>query len=144
MTSISGSVMREGNAARRASILIVEDDALIASSIQEVLEELGFSVAGIASSGTEALSLASHEPTDLALVDIRLAGPMDGVDLAGELRRRFNVRSIFLSGAFTAETMARARRVDPLGFLQKPFRPSQVFNALQLALGGRDSAKGQP
>ena len=81
---------------------------------------------------------------DLALVDIRLAGPMDGIELAGELLRHFSVRSIFLSGAFNAETMARARRVDPFGFLAKPFRPSQVFNALQLALGERASAKGQP
>jgi len=136
--------MREGDIARRASILIVEDDALVASSIQEVLEELGFAVAGIASSGPEALSLVSREVPDLALVDIRLAGSMDGIDLAGELLRRFGVRSIFLSGAFNSETMTRARRVDPLGFIAKPFRPSQVFNALQLALGGRASAKGQP
>jgi len=136
--------MREGDIARRASILIVEDDALVASSIQEVLEELGFVVAGIASSGPEALSLVSREVPDLALVDIRLAGSMDGIDLAGELLRRFGVRSIFLSGAFSSETMARARRVDPLGFLAKPFRPSQVFNALQLALGDGASAKGEP
>ncbi len=136
--------MHEGDSGRRASILIIEDDALVASLIQEVLEELGFAVAGIASSGPEALSLTSHAVPDLALVDIRLAGPMDGIELAGELLRRFNVRSIFLSGAFNAETLARARGVDPLGFIAKPFRPSQVFNALQLALGDRASAKGQP
>jgi CheY-like chemotaxis protein len=144
MASTSKTAIRERDAGRRASILIIEDDALVASSIQEVLEELGFTVAGIASSGLEALSLTSHGVPDLALVDIRLAGPMDGIELAGELLRRFNVRSIFLSGAFDAETMARARRVDPLGFLAKPFRPSQVFNALQHALGDRASAKGQP
>jgi len=136
--------MREGDVGRPASILIIEDDALVASSIQEVLEELGFAVAGIASSGPEALSLASREVPDLALVDIRLAGPMDGIDVAGELLHRFRVRSIFLSGAFNTETMARARGVDPFGFLAKPFRPSQVFNAVQLALGDRASAKGQP
>lgn len=144
MASTSGAVMGEGDGGRRPSILIIEDDALVASSIQEVLEELGFAVAGIASSGPEALSLVSREVPDLALVDIRLAGSMDGIELAGELLRRFNVRSIFLSGAFNTETMARARRVEPLGFLAKPFRPSQVFNALQLALGERASAKGQP
>ena len=134
MGSTSSSVRHEGDISRPASILIIEDDALVASSIQEVLEELGFAVSGIASSGPEALSLASREVPDLALVDIRLAGPMDGIELAGELLRRFSVRSIFLSGAFNTETMARARGVDPLGFLAKPFRPSQVFNALQRAL----------
>jgi DNA-binding NarL/FixJ family response regulator len=131
---------RSGNAPRQASILIIEDEALVASSVQEVLEELGFAVAGIASSGPEALALASDGRPDLALVDIRLAGPMDGVELAGELLRRFNLHSIFLSAAYDAETLTRARQVDPLGFLTKPFRPSQVFNALQLALSG--SAKG--
>ena len=135
--------MPEGGAAqRRASILIVEDEALVASSVQEVLEELGFAVAGIASSAPEALALASDGRPDLALVDIRLAGPVDGVELARELRRRFNLRSIFLSAANDSNTLTRARQVEPLGFLTKPFRPSQVFNALQLALGG--SAKGQP
>src|SRR6266851_768419 len=67
-----------------ATILIVEDEALVASYIQEVLEESGFVIAGVASSGTEA--------------------------------------------------MERARIATPLGFLEKPFRPSQVFNALQRAL----------
>ena len=117
-----------------ASILIVEDEALIASYIQEVLEESGFTVAGIASSGAEALSLASRSAPDLALVDIKLAGPMDGIEVAQRLRSGFNVGSIFLSGVGDDETMERARSAAPLGFLEKPFRPSQVFNALQRAL----------
>jgi CheY-like chemotaxis protein len=119
---------------RRASILIVEDEALVASYIQEVLEESGFVVAGIASSGAEAMSLVSTSKPDLALVDIKLAGPMDGIEVAHLLLSRFNVPSIFLSGLCDPETMARAKAVTPLGFLEKPFRPSQVFNALEQAL----------
>ena len=72
---------------------------------------------------------------DLALVDIKLAGPMDGIEVAQLLRRRFNVPSIFLSGvADPAMMRAGAQGAAPLGFLEKPFRPSQVFNALQRAL----------
>ena len=119
---------------RRASILIVEDEALIASYIQEVLEESGFAVAGIASSGPEAISLVSTSKPDLALVDIKLAGPMDGIEVALLLQTRFNVPSIFLSGLCDPETTARAKAASPLGFLEKPFRPSQVFNALERAL----------
>jgi two-component system, response regulator PdtaR len=119
---------------RRASILIVEDEALIASYIQEVLEESGFAVAGIASSGPEAISLATTAKPDLALVDIKLAGPMDGIEVAQLMQTRFNVPSIFLSGLCDPETTARAMAASPLGFLEKPFRPSQVFNALQQAL----------
>ncbi len=116
------------------SILIVEDEALIASYIREVLEESGFTIVGVASSGIEALTVAAAARADLALVDIKLAGPMDGIEVAQELRHRFNIASIFLSGVADPAVMERARRTSALGFLEKPFRPSQVFNALQRAL----------
>ena len=116
------------------SILIVEDEALIASYIEDVLGESGFRVAGIAASGAEALSLAAENSPDLALVDIRLTGPIDGIELACQLREKFAVPSIFLSGRLDTQTTERARAAHPLGFLPKPFLPSQVFNAIQRAL----------
>jgi len=115
-------------------ILVVEDDALVASYIQEVLQESGYDVSGFASTGSEALALAEEARPDLALVDIRLAGPMDGIEVACELRSRFSVSSIFLTGLYDTATVERAQIAAPLGFLQKPFRPSQVFNALEQAL----------
>jgi CheY-like chemotaxis protein len=125
---------REGALKRPVSILVVEDDALVASYIQEVLQESGFAIAGVASSGPEAMSLADESRPDLALVDIKLAGPMDGIEVARLMRSRFAVHSIFLSATSDPDTMARAKAAGPLGFLEKPFRPSQVFNALQRAL----------
>ena len=116
------------------SILIVEDEALIASYIEEVLGESGFRVAGIAASGTEALSLAAENRPSLALVDIRLTGPLDGIELACLLRQRYGVPTIFLSGLIDADTTERAQAAQPLGFLPKPFLPSQVFNAIERAL----------
>jgi CheY-like chemotaxis protein len=116
------------------SILIVEDEALIASYIEEVLGGSGFRVAGIAASGPEALSLAAENHPSLALVDIRLTGPIDGIELACLLRQRFGLPAIFLSGLADADTTARAQTAQPLGFLPKPFLPSQVFNAIQRAL----------
>jgi two-component system, response regulator PdtaR len=123
-----------------ARILVVEDDALVASYIRDVLEESGFVIVGVASSGPEALALIDGDVPHLALVDIRLTGPIDGIEVACELRRRFDVPSIFLSGMHDPETMERAKLARPVGFLQKPFRPSQVFNALASAL----DALGQP
>lgn len=116
------------------SILIVEDEVLIASYIEEVLGELGFRVAGIAASGAEALSLAAESRPSLALVDIRLTGAIDGIELAQLLRQRFAVPAIFLTGLIDTETAERAQAAHPLGFLPKPFLPSQVFNAIQRAL----------
>ena len=115
-------------------ILIVEDEALVASYIEEVLGESGFLVAGIAASAPEALSLAAETKPSLALVDIRLTGPIDGIDLASLLRRKFSLPSIFLTGLSDAQTEERAQAAQPLGFLPKPFLPSQVFNAIQEAL----------
>jgi CheY-like chemotaxis protein len=116
------------------AILIVEDEALIASYIHEVLVESGFVVTGIAASGVEALSLAGEHKPRLALVDIRLAGPIDGIEAACRLRRRFAVPTIFLSGLLDSDTVERARAAEPLGFLHKPFLPSQMFNAIERAL----------
>ena len=117
-----------------ASILIVEDEALVASCIEEVLGELGFRLAGIAASGPEAIALTAENHPALALVDIRLTGPIDGIEVACRLRDEFGVPSIFLTGLADADTVQRAETAQPLGFLPKPFRPSQVFNAIQRAL----------
>ena len=126
------------------SILIVEDETLIASYIEEVLGGSGFRVAGIAASGPEALSLAAESRPSLALVDIRLTGPIDGIELACLLRQRFSLPAIFLSGLADADTTARAQKAQPLGFLPKPFLPSQVFNAIQRALDKMGAARATP
>jgi len=121
-------------ACNRYSILVVEDDALVSSYIDQVLVQLEFSVIGRASSGPEAIGLAERNRPDLALVDIRLSGPMDGIKVAQLLHERFGVPSIFLSGIGDDQTIERALTVSSLGFLQKPFLPSQVFDAIDRAL----------
>jgi CheY-like chemotaxis protein len=106
-------VVSEGRR-KPTSVLIIEDEALVASYIEQVLEESGFVVAGIAASGTEALSLAAENRPSLALVDIRLTGPIDGIDLACQLRERYGVPAIFLSGAIDVATRKRAEEAKPL------------------------------
>jgi CheY-like chemotaxis protein len=67
-------------------------------------------------------------------VDVRIAGPVDGIDVACALRERFDVPAIFLSGIVEPAILERAKTAHPLGFLHKPFRPSEVFNAIERAL----------
>src|SRR5207237_6734312 len=88
-------VVAPTDGSKPVSILIVEDEALVASYVEEVLAESGFRVAGIAASGPEALSLAAENHPTLALVDIRLTGPIDGIELACLMRQKFALRSIF-------------------------------------------------
>ena len=117
-----------------ASILIVEDEALIASFIDAVLGISGFRVVGIAGSGPEALVLAAETRPALALVDIRLNGPLDGTELACLLARQAGDPGDLLSGLVDREILQRAKAARPLGFIAKPFSPSQVFNAIERAL----------
>lgn len=118
-----------------ASVLIVENEALIASFVDAVLGISGFRVVGIAGSGPEALVLAAETRPALALVDICLNGPVDGTELARVLRDRLAIPAIFVSGLVDREILQRATAARPLGFITKPFSPSQVFNAIERALG---------
>ena len=134
MASDGSQVVASPDTSKPVSILVVEDEALVASYIEEVLGESGFRVAGIAASGAEALSVAAQQHPTLALVDIRLSGPVDGIELAHQLRQAYGVPAIFLTGLVDERTTERARSAEPLGFLKKPFLPSQVFNAITRAL----------
>jgi CheY-like chemotaxis protein len=117
------------------TILIVEDEALVAASVGDMLEEMGFSITGIAASGLEALALVADRKPRLALIDIHLAGPVDGIDLARQLREEYGIPAMFLSGMVGPEIAVRAQAAHPLGMMQKPFRPSEVFNAIERAMG---------
>ena len=116
------------------AILIVEDEALVAALVTDMLQEMGFEITGVAGSGREAMALVAENRPRLALIDIRLAGPVDGIELACQLREEYGVPAIFLSGAFDPDTAVRAQAARPLGVMQKPFRPSEVFNAIERAL----------
>jgi DNA-binding NarL/FixJ family response regulator len=126
-----GDIPNETSAAR---LLIVEDDVLVASSLDELLSASGFDVVGIAGSAATAALMAEEQNPELALIDIRLVGPVDGIELACHFREQFRIPTIFLSGFADQETKERARLAKPLGFLPKPYRASQVFNVIQQAL----------
>ena len=117
-----------------ARLLIVEDDVLLASSLDELLSASGFEVVGIAGSAATAASLAGERHPQLALIDIRLVGPIDGIELACHFRKQFRIPAIFVSGLADPETKERALLAKPLGFSPKPYRASQLFNVIQRAL----------
>lgn len=124
-------------------ILIVEDEALIAQYLADLLRQLGYCVCGHAASGDAALKAAERGRPNLALVDIGLAGSMDGIRTACLLLQKFDIRSIFLSGTSNAALLARARLAQPPGFIQKPFMPDEIERAVRAAFARRlDGAMG--
>jgi CheY-like chemotaxis protein len=102
--------------------------------ICEVLETLDFIVSGCASSGPEAIALVEQDRPRLAVIDIKLSGPTNGIAVAQILRDQFDVPTIFLSGYWSDDLIEQARAASPLALLAKPFHPSQLCDAVQRAL----------
>jgi two-component system, cell cycle sensor histidine kinase and response regulator CckA len=120
--------------ADRASILIVEDERIIATNLQQSLSELGYDAYAIAASAEKAFARAAERCPDLALVDIRIRGPVDGIDAAQMLRERFGCPVIYLTAHADPETLARAKVTEPYGYLVKPVRESELHSSVQCAL----------
>lgn len=118
------------------SVLVVEDEHLVALYLEDALESLGYACCGIAGKAEDALSIAAEARPAAALVDVGLRGDTDGIALACELRARFGTAIIFLSGATDAETRQRAKAAQPLGFLSKPCLEHELADALDVALRG--------
>jgi|SRR5579859_335985 len=114
-------------------ILVIEDDLLIASQIENSLSEAGFDVVGIATTGVEALELAKARSPVLAVADIRLAGGRDGIDTALELFRLHNIRCIFASAHSDKEARRRAEPAAPFGWLQKPYTMTSLTAMVRAA-----------
>ncbi|WP_035692029.1 response regulator [Azospirillum halopraeferens] len=117
-----------------ARILIVEDEALVALSLRALLSDGGYEVVGVEATGAGALACAAATRPDLALMDIRLAGPMDGIDTAAALRAQFAIAIVYVSAQTDALTARRAEATHPLGFVVKPFVPRDLLTAVAGAL----------
>jgi two-component system, response regulator PdtaR len=115
-------------------IQIVEDQYFVAMDCQQALEDAGFECTGLAASAERALELATRDQPDLLLMDIRLSGPMDGVEVATRIFKDHGIRSIFSSAHADPATRRRAERANPLGWLQKPFTPDHLIEAVRAAI----------
>jgi len=115
-------------------ILIVEDEAVIATDLQMALMTMGYSVAGMASSGEGAVEKAEAERPDLVLMDIRLNGGIDGIDAAARIRERLNIPVVYLSAYADDEILARAKMTQPYGYLLKPVVHKELQTTIEMAL----------
>jgi PAS domain S-box-containing protein len=116
------------------TIFIVEDEAIVANDIKETLKGLGYTVTGIAKAGEIALQKIAELRPSLVLMDIHLAGKMDGIETAGQVKAKFKIPVIFLTAHADEELIKRAKVTEPYGYLLKPFNERELYTAIEMAL----------
>jgi DNA-binding NarL/FixJ family response regulator len=120
-------------AGKPVTVLIVEDHALIALDLQQMVEELGGDVLGLAHSAELGIERARALRPDIVLMDVRLAGLMDGVDGAQAIAGLPGVSLVFITGNTDPMTMARIRRIGDFAVLSKPVLMTRLEAALRKA-----------
>ena len=118
----------------QATILVVEDETIVAKDIQCTLVRLGYKVPTTATCGEEAVRKAGEIQPDLVVMDIVLKGSMDGVETARELRTRYDVPIVYLTAYADDHTLQRAKATEPAGYLLKPFQPGELRPTIEMAL----------
>jgi diguanylate cyclase (GGDEF)-like protein/PAS domain S-box-containing protein len=117
----------------QGSILIVEDESLIARDIKLSLEGLGYGVIDIASSGEEAIEKTRDLNPGLILMDIMLKGDIDGIEAAKIIYRDYDVPVVFLTAHSNDSILARAKDANPYGYLLKPFKEKELTVTLEMS-----------
>ncbi len=115
-------------------ILIVEDERITAEDLRDILTGLGYVVTAVVSTGADAIVEAEKNPPDLALMDIRIKGVMDGTETARILGDRFGIPIVYLTAHADRDTLNRAKHARPLGYLVKPFQEPELRAAVEIAL----------
>ena len=116
------------------TILIVEDEALIADDIQSTLARFGYDVPTPVATAAEAIEAAEKLRPALVLIDIKLRGKRDGIEAGAEIRARFGLPIVYLTSQSDEATVARAKLTSPHGYLLKPFHERELRIAIDVAL----------
>src|SRR5205823_4834525 len=117
-----------------ARVLVVEDEAVVSMDIVASLARLGYEAVGTAATGERAVELAESARPDLVLMDIHLAGEMDGVEAARRIRASTHAPVVYLTAYSDDETLRRAKLTEPFGYAVKPFEERELHILIEIAL----------
>lgn len=118
----------------KLKILVVEDEMIIAESISDMLEDLGYEVTNICIRAKQALEYIADNPPDLALFDIQLKGEETGIWLAQQLKDQSDFPFIFLTSYGDKATIDQAVNMSPYGYLLKPVQKQHLYGAIEVAM----------
>jgi adenylate cyclase len=116
------------------AVLVVEDESIVAHDLQQTLARFGYDALAVASSAEEALARAAETRPDIALVNVRIKGRMDGIKTARHLQERFGVPIVYLTTHADDATLERVKQTGPYGYLVKPVKPAELKSAIEIAL----------
>jgi two-component system, response regulator PdtaR len=119
-------------------ILIVEDNLLVAMDLEMTLEDFGYQVTSIVPTGEEGIQELEGSPVDLVIMDIRLAGVLDGIQTAKHIRQRWEIPIIFVTAAGKQELDGLQGSMESYDVIAKPFREEQLRSAIDKALNRRE------
>lgn len=115
-------------------ILIVEDEKIISLDLQRRLEKFEYNVVGLCTTGTEAVEKTGELLPDIILMDIMLAGDVDGIDAAKLIKDQYQIPVIFLTAYADEKTLERAKMAEPFGYILKPFKEKELYTTIDIAL----------
>jgi signal transduction histidine kinase len=120
-------------------VVIVEDERLVAQDIAQTLRDEGYIVCAIASDGETAIKKILEFSPNLVLLDIRIKGEIDGIDVAKFVQSYCDIPIVYLSAFSDTETLKRAQLTNPMGYVVKPFRSEQLMTTIMIALTTHNS-----
>ncbi len=115
----------------KKQILVVEDESVTALDIQRTLQDMGYDVPCTVASGEDAIQKAQENKPDLVLMDIILAGQMNGIEAAEQIRSRFNIPVVYVSASADREMLERAEETESIELILKPFDEEQLKNCIE-------------
>lgn len=118
----------------KISILVVEDEAIVAKDIQNSLKKLGYNVPSVENTGENAVESAGKYKPDLVLMDIMLKGQISGIDAAEQIKRRYEIPVIYLTAYADESTLSKAKVTEPYGYIIKPFKEIDLHTSIEMAL----------
>jgi diguanylate cyclase (GGDEF)-like protein/PAS domain S-box-containing protein len=116
------------------TILVVEDEGIIALNLQRILTRFGFRVPETVETGQDALRVVEENPPDLVLMDIQLRGEIDGIEAARRIRSRYDLPIVYLTAFAEDVRLVQARQTEPYGYLIKPVQDRELRAAIEMAL----------
>jgi len=119
---------------RKKKILIVEDEGIVAIDIRNIIRNLGYDCIELAFTGEEALNKTQDWGPDVILMDIGLKGDIDGIEAARRIKTRNNTPIIFLTGFADDNTLARANKINPIGYIIKPINNKELDDIISKVL----------